>query len=151
MKKSNRFKNLVKDLNRDPRLRRVTVKTNDHSHRNGRAKVQKISDFFLLGLAVVSRFASKKRARTIDEFMDIIYLLVQTSLLLKENIFDRPEVKEFIGQQSEKVHFLAQKYVALILSKTKWDKASKLRKKKNTSVILNTRQRSRPTRRARVG
>jgi hypothetical protein len=65
-------------------------------------------------LAIASRFATKKKARALDELMDIIFLLVQVSLLLKENIFDRPEVKKFFSQSSKEIYSLAQKYVAMV-------------------------------------
>jgi len=46
-------------------------------------------------------------------------LFVQGSLVLKENIFDRPEVNEFFSQSSKDIYFFAQKYVAMVLPKTK--------------------------------
>ena len=66
-----------------------------------------------------ARFATKKKARALDELMEVIYLVVQVSLVLKENIFDRPEVKEFFSQSSKEIYFFAQKYVAMVLPKTK--------------------------------
>ncbi|MGA2709021.1 MAG: hypothetical protein ABSF86_11510, partial [Steroidobacteraceae bacterium] len=83
------------------------------------AKVESLTDIVLLILAIASRFATKKKARALDELMDIIFLLVQVSLRLKENIFDRPEVKEFFGQRSKEIYSFGQKYVAMVLPKTK--------------------------------
>ena len=118
MKNSSPFKKLVKELGRDPRLKRVIVKVRRRSHEKEEGKVESLADFFLLSLAIVSKFASKKTARALDELMDNVYLLVRVSLLLKENIFDRPEVKDFLGQRSRRIFSVARHYVDRILSKT---------------------------------
>ena len=128
MKKSRQFDQLMKKLSRDPRLKRVIAKSRHWSDQKKSAKVEGLSDFLLLSLAIVSRFVSKKKARAIDEFMDVVYLLVQVSLLLKENVFDRPEVKAFLSRQSKRILSVAQEYVDLILSKTKGIKILNLQK-----------------------
>jgi hypothetical protein len=119
MKNGSQFRNLLKQLGRDPRLKRVIAKAKRQTRGKGVAKVENVTDIFLLILAIASRFATKKKARALDEMMDIIYLLVQVSLLLKENIFDRPEVKEFFSQSSKQIYLLAQECVAMVLPKTK--------------------------------
>jgi len=119
MKKGSQFENLLKDLSRDPRLKLVIAKARRQNHRKGAAQVENVTGIFLLLMAIASRFAKKKRARALDELMDIIYLLVQASLLLKENIFDRPEVKKFLSQSSKQIYLLAQACVAMVLPKTK--------------------------------
>jgi hypothetical protein len=117
MNNGSQLKKLLKELGRDPRLRRVIAKR--HTRGKGGAKVENITDIVLLILAIASRFATKKKARALDELMDIIALLVQVSLLLKENIFDRPEVKEFFSHSSKEIYLLAEECVAMVLRKTK--------------------------------
>jgi hypothetical protein len=117
LKTGKQFKNLLKELGRDPRLKRVIGKRKTRG--KGPGKVENVTDIALLILAVASRFASKKKARALDELMDSIYLLINVSLLLKENIFDRREVKEFFGQSTKEIYFLAQKCVAMVLPKAK--------------------------------
>ena len=119
MKNGSQFTNLLKELGRDPRLKRVIAKAKRQTRGKGVAKVENVTDIFLLILAIAFRFATKKKARALDEMMDIIYLLVQVSLLLKENIFDRPEVKKFFSQSSKEIYLLAQKYVAMVSPTTK--------------------------------
>lgn len=119
MKNGSQFTNLLKELGRDPRLKRVIAKAKRQTGGKGVAKVENVTDIFLLILAIASRFATKKKARALDEMMDVIYLLVQVSLLLKENIFDRPEVKEFFSQSSKQIYLLAQECVAMVLPKIK--------------------------------
>ena len=118
MKTDRQFKHLVKDLSRDPRLKRVIVKVKRQSHKKDGTKVESVADFFLLSLAIVSRFTSRKTARALDELMDNVYLLVRVSMLLKENVFDRPEVRDFLSQRSKRIFSVARHYVDLILSKT---------------------------------
>jgi hypothetical protein len=119
MKKRSRLKSLVKELERDPRLKRVISKVKRQTQPRETPKIESVSDFLLVSLSIASRFMSKKKARSLDELMDVVYLLVRVSLLLKENIFDRPEVKKFFSHHYEKLSSTAQEYVAMILAKTK--------------------------------
>jgi hypothetical protein len=117
MKKGGQFKGLLKELGRDPRLKRIISKRRTRG--KGEARVENMSGIVLLILAIAARFATKKKARALDELMDIIYLLVQVSLVLKENVFDRPEVKAFLSHRSKEVYSLAQECIAMVLPKTK--------------------------------
>jgi hypothetical protein len=117
LKNDSQFQDLLKVLGRDPRLKRVMARRQIRG--KGGANVEHVTDVVLLLLAIASRFATKKKARALDELMDFIFLLVQVSLLLKENIFDRPEVKKFFSQSSNEIYLLAQKYVAMVSPKTK--------------------------------
>jgi hypothetical protein len=117
LKNNSQFKDLLKVLGRDPRLKRVMARRQIRGKKG--ADIAHVTDIVLLLLAIASRFATKKKARALDELMDVIYLVVQVSLALKENIFDRPEVKEFFSRSSKEIYFFAQKYVAMVLPKTK--------------------------------
>ena len=117
MKKDSQFKDLLKELARDPRVKRVIAKRRSRGKRGG--KIQPEAGIVLALLGIASRFMTKKRARAFDELVDAIYLLVQVSLLLKENVFDRPEVQRFFRQKSKQIYSLAQEYVAVILPRTK--------------------------------
>ena len=117
LKNDSQFNDLLKVLGRDPRLKRVMARRQIRGKKG--ADGAHVTDIVLLLLAIASRFATKKKARALDELMDIIFLLVQVSLLLKENIFDRPEVKKFFSQSSKEIYLLAQKYVAMVSPTTK--------------------------------
>ena len=119
MKDGSQVRKLLQQLSRDPRVKRVISKAKRRTREKGRAKVETVTDTFLLLMAIASRFAKKKKARALDDLMEIIYLLVQVSLLLKENIFDRPEVKGFFRHSSKQIYVLAQECVAMVLPKTK--------------------------------
>jgi hypothetical protein len=117
LKKDSQFKDLLKELARDPRVKRVIAKRRSRGKRGG--KIQPEAGIVLALLGIASRFMTKKRARAFDELVDAIYLLVQVSLLLKENVFDRPEVKRFLKQRSKQIYSLAQEYVVMILPSTR--------------------------------
>jgi len=119
MKKSSAVRNLMKALGRDPQLKQVIAKARRQTRGKGRATVENVTGLFLLMLEIVARFSKKKRARALEDLMDTIYLLVQASLLLKENIFDRPEVKEFFSKRSKQVYLFAQECVDMVLPKGK--------------------------------
>ena len=119
MQNASQVKNLLRELGRDPRLKPVIANAKRRKGNKGGAEVEQVTSIFLFLMAVVSRFVKKKKARSIDGLMDIIYLLVQVSLVLKENIFDRPEVKEFFSQSYKQIYLMAQQCVAMVLPKTK--------------------------------
>jgi len=119
MKSGIQFTNLLKELSRDPRLKLVITNAKRQKRRKGGVEVESLSSIVRLVLTIASRFMKKKKARALDELMDIVYLLVQVSVVLKENVFDRPEVKEFFSQSSKQIYLLAQQCVAMVLPKTK--------------------------------
>ena len=115
MKNKSKSGTLLKELARDPRLKRVIAKARKESRGAERAKVETATDLFLLALTIGSRFSKKKRARAMDELGDLVYLLVQASLLLKENIFERHEVKEFFSKISRQLYSWVSRCMAMIL------------------------------------
>jgi hypothetical protein len=117
LKNNSQFKDLLKELNRDPRLKRVIAKRRSRGKDGG--KIERAADVVRALLGIVSRLTTKKKARALEELVDAIYLLVQVSLLLKENVFDRPEVQRFLRQRSEQIYSLAQEYVGMIMPRTK--------------------------------
>jgi hypothetical protein len=119
MKSGSQFKNLLKELGRDPRLKPVITNAKRQKRGKGGAEVEGVTGIVLLLLTIASRFLKKKNARALDELMDVIYLLIRVSVLLKENIFDRPEVREFFSQSSKQIYLLAQQCVSMVLPKTK--------------------------------
>lgn len=115
MKKSNKDRKLLEELSRDPRLEQVIAKARRQPRGKARTNVESVTDMFLLVSAIASRFSKKKRARALDELADMVHLLVQVSLLLKENIFDRPEVKKFFRESSKQIYLFAQEWLSMIL------------------------------------
>lgn len=117
MKYDSQFKDLLKELSRDPRLKRVIAKRRSRAKAGG--KLELVADIVLPVVRIASRFTSRKKTRALDELMDAIYLILQVSLLLKENVFDRPEVQRFFRQRSNEIYSLAKECVAMVLPRTK--------------------------------
>lgn len=69
--------------------------------------------------ATVTGFLKKKRGRALDEQLEVVYFLLQISLLLKENVFDRPEVKEFFSRSARQIQLLTRKSLGMMMPKRK--------------------------------
>jgi hypothetical protein len=117
MKKTTTFRSLTKELSRDPQLKQAMARARREPRGKDRAKVERVTGVLSLLLTIASRFSKKKKARTLDELKDAINLLVQASLLLKENILDRPEVKKFFQQRSKEIYLFAQECVDKVVPK----------------------------------
>ena len=118
MKQVDKYQKLLNELSRDPRMKRVIVKAR-RSQKNGTRNVETATRMFVLLSSIAARFSKKKRARAIEELTDIVQLLVRVSLLVKENIFDRPEVKKFFRRRSKQIYLFAQEWLPLILGSTR--------------------------------
>jgi len=119
MSKPSGFASLAKELSRDPRLKQAIVRARRKKPGKGVRQVENATGVAMLLLGIASRFSKRKKARALDEAMDVIYLLVQVSIVLKENVFDRPQVKKFFSQSFRQVYLLGRAFVALVLPKTK--------------------------------
>jgi hypothetical protein len=119
MSKRTSFANVAKGLSRDPRLKQAIAKARSKKRGKDVRRVDNATGVALLLLGIASRFSKRKRARAIDEAMDVIYLLVQVSIVLKENVFDRPQVKKFFSQSFRHGYSLARQFVSMVLPKAK--------------------------------
>ena len=117
MKRPKQFKDILQKLAREPQVKEALTKARRQMRRKGKA--ENLTGALLLALAVATRFVSRKKRRAVDDLMDSIFLLLEISLLLKENIFDRPEVKKFFRLRSKKVSVFVEKNMAAILARTK--------------------------------
>lgn len=89
--KSARFKKLISDLSRDPKLREAINKINEKSRLGQHVKA--LRDF-LPFVAKLSRLGGKKTA-ALGEHLSLIVFLFEISILVKKNVFERPEVQRF--------------------------------------------------------
>lgn len=119
MSKRTSFANIAKELSRDPRLKQAIAKARSKTRGKDVRRADDATGMALLLLGIASRFSRRKKARALEEVMDVIYLLVQVSIVLKENVFDRPQVKKFFSQSFRHVYSLARQFVAMILPKVK--------------------------------
>ena len=125
MSKRTSFANIAKELGRDPRLKQAITTARSKTRGKEIRRVDEATGIALSLLGIASRLSKRKKARALEEVMDVIYLLVQVSIVLKENVFDRPEVKKFFSQSFRQVYSLAQQFVAMVLPKTKQAARSK--------------------------
>lgn len=88
------FKSLLKKLSEDPKLREAIRKISVNSDKNFAALSQGLATTLLLA----GRFIGKARMKRITTFIDVAVFLISLSLLIKQNVFDRPEVREFIAR-----------------------------------------------------
>lgn len=119
MSKPTKFASVAKDLSRDPLLKQAVARARRKTPGKSVRRIDNATSIVLVLLGIASRFSKKKKARALDEAMDVVHLLVQVSILLKENIFDRPEVKKFFSQSYRQVYSLARELVAVVLPKPK--------------------------------
>jgi len=118
MKNTKKYRKLLKELSQDPQLKQVIAKVARRPRGKGGAKVETATSVFVLLSTIASRFSKKKRARTIEDMADLVQFLVQLSLLIKENIFDRPEVKKFFRQRSKEMYVIVRDWLSMILPRT---------------------------------
>jgi len=119
MSKRTSFADIAKELSRDPQFKQAIAKARSKKRGKEVRRVDSATGIALLLLGIASRFSKRKKARAIEDAMDVIYLLVQVSIVLKENVFDRPQVKKFFSQSFRQVYLLARDFVALVVPKTK--------------------------------
>lgn len=123
MNKTRQIGKLVKELSRDPRMKKAVAKAARQARGPGVSKVEDVAGMAVLMMKIASSFAKKKKARAIGEAMDMVYLLTQVSIVLKENIFDRPEVREFFRESFRQVYAAAEEFVSMVLPKKETGKA----------------------------
>lgn len=92
--KSARFRKLLEELSADPKIRAALDKISDKSKLG--QHVRALRDF-LPFIAKFSKFGGKRTA-LISQHISLIILLFELSILLKTNVFDRPEVQKFFKE-----------------------------------------------------
>lgn len=117
MKKVATLRTLTKKLSRDPELKEAMRRAGRRPRGRDRARVEQATGLLSLLLGIASRFSKKKKAKALDELKDAINLLVEASLLLKENVLDRPDVKRFFKQRSKEVYRFAQECMEMVMPK----------------------------------
>lgn len=85
------FTKLLKKLSEDPKLREAISMIGKNSDKNFAALTQGIATTLLLA----GRFVGKARMRKVTNIIDAAVFLISLSLLIKQNVFDRPEVRAF--------------------------------------------------------
>ncbi len=105
--KSTDFKNLLKKLSTDPRVKAAIDAAKEEATKS--SEFQATSALGLIGylFKYSASFLGRKRAGKLSELTGNLVFLITISMILKRNLFDRPEVKEFFEQNwtGAKKHF----------------------------------------------
>lgn len=116
------FKALLKKLSQDPKLREAIQSMTENSDRNFAALSKGLATTLLLA----GRFVGKGRIKTFISFIDAAVFLISLSLMIKQNVFDKPEVRDFvkkvwkdIGKTANQLATVARNYVDKRLPKSR--------------------------------
>jgi len=119
MKDATRLRKALKELSADPELRHVIARARRGSAKKRPGQIESLAGLYLLAAAIVARLSKRKRARALDEHIDIVRFLVQLSLLLKENVLDRPEVRKMFSRSAERISLVTRASLGLATPKRK--------------------------------
>lgn len=118
--KNIRFKKLISDLSQDPQVKVAIEKLNSKSQIG--QHVKSLKDF-LPFITKLAAFGGKKTAM-VGQHLTLIIFLFELSVLLKTNIFDRPEVRKFftenwgvIQKRIAAMYLFCSNYVKMQLSR----------------------------------
>ena len=89
---------LLTELSQDPQLRAAVQNAKLKYQERGKYQVDDIRQLVSVILRVGSKFFGRQRSRVLAEAIDAMTLIVDISLIVKANVFDRPEVKKFFGE-----------------------------------------------------
>jgi len=119
MKNATLLRKALKELSADPVLRQVVTKARRGSSKRRPGQIESLASLYLLAAAIAARLSKKKHARALDEHIDIVRFLVQLSLLLKENVLDRPEVRKLFNRSAKRISLIARECLRLSTPKRK--------------------------------
>ncbi len=122
-----RFKKLISDLSQDPKIKAAIEKITEKSQVGQHVKALKD---FLPFITKLAKFGGKKTAM-VGQHLTLIIFLFELSVLLKTNVFDRPEVRKFFSEnwgvvqkRVAAMYLFCSNYVKLQLSRRRRDPAA---------------------------
>jgi hypothetical protein len=92
--KTEKFRALLKELGQDPKIKAALEKVTEKSKIGHHVRSLK---GFLPLVGKLSKFGGR-RTLAVTETLTLIILLFEVSVLIKQNVFDRPEVKKFFTE-----------------------------------------------------
>lgn len=134
MRNATRLRKLLRELSRDPRLKHVVAKARRGSHDKRRSQIETLANVYLALSTIAAGLSKKKKARAIERHMDIVNFLVQVGLLLKENIFDRPEVKDFFTRSGKRIYPTTHASLGVAAAKRKRPRPARGRGSRNIAA-----------------
>jgi hypothetical protein len=96
---SKKFKALLSELSKDESVRKAISDLKSSANAENIYYAQSVWDLLKQILKLSAKFLNKQKLKRLTEIIDIVMFLVSLSLILKQNIFDRPEVKQFFKEK----------------------------------------------------
>lgn len=93
--KSKKIVQLLADLSKDKNIKLALDKVKSEYRNESQEKINSFKDLLIVIFKISSKFIGKKKARVIEETLDAVGILIQISFIVKTNVFDRPEVREY--------------------------------------------------------
>lgn len=119
------FKKLLKDLSQDPEVRAAIEKMSANG--GDRFNAQALKDF--LPFVVKLSKLGGRRMTILGQYFGMLLFLFELSIILKKNVFDRPEVKQFFKEnwagartKANAMYMLCSGYMKTVLRKYKLTK-----------------------------
>lgn len=92
--KTKKFKDLLTELSQDPKFKAALTKVSEKSKIG--QHVKSLKEFLPL-IGKLSKFGGK-RTLAATEAITLIVVLFEVSILIKQNVFDKPEVRKFFHE-----------------------------------------------------
>ena len=100
MKVSKNLKELIQLMRKDEKLKRAVDQVlKGSTTQDTIQKARSATDFLVTLVKMSSKFLGKRLANRWIELLEILSFIVQVSLLLKTNVIDRPEVRDFLAKK----------------------------------------------------
>ena len=87
------FRDLIGKLSQDPKVREAIHKIGKFGDN---PNFTALPQAMVAAILFAGRFFGKSRMRALANFVDAAVFLVSLSLLIKQNVFDKPEVQDFV-------------------------------------------------------
>lgn len=133
--KSKQIIQLLADLSKDKNIKLALDKVKSEYRNESQEQINSFKDLLVVIFRISTKFIGKKKARVLEETLDAVGILIQISLLIKTNVFDRPEVRLFfqnlwsgIKVNWSAIYSTASNYVDQQLNKRKQAKTNENQK-----------------------
>lgn len=124
--KSERIKELIKKLSADPKIKSAMAELKANSNAENAYYSKSFLDLMVYILKASGGFLGKRKAKVIIEVVEVTGFVISISLILKKNLFDRPEVRQYFNErwsgfknQFDKLLIMSSKYVNQALKRQK--------------------------------
>lgn len=123
---SKAFLDLLNKLSSDPKVKAAIDSAKSEAFKSSDYQATSILDLISYLMKYSGSFIGKKKAEKLTEYTGYLVFIITVSMILKKNLFDRPEVKEFFvknwegaKRNSSKFYNICQNYAAEAVDRIK--------------------------------